>query len=247
MPFKEVLTYPFKDERWAGKITIGVLLFLAAYIIPIIPMLFVMGYYYQIMHRILVEDGELYLPEWTDWGKLLQDGWRLFCVNFLYGLPALIFFLIGTGIYFVGITGMSIGMAESNSPEQWLPILFIGMGVMFLCFGVGFILAIVSSIVMPPAMCNAVKYDTYKAAFRFEEWWKVLKANFSGFVIALIFIYGLFTLVMFVAQIFNIFTLICCLLYVVVFACSYYMALVMFALIPLVYKEGLEMVEEKSA
>ena len=102
-PIKQALTFPFQDEKWQSKMLIGILIMFLNYIIPFIPMLIIYGYMYQIMHRVLVGDGELHLPEWNDWGQHLGEGWRLFCVYFLYMLPAAIFYIGG---YFVYITGM---------------------------------------------------------------------------------------------------------------------------------------------
>ena len=242
-PIKQVLTYPFKDEKWQGKVIIGILISLGNFIIPILPALFVWGYFYQIMHRILVGDGELYLPEWDDWGKLLKDGWRLFCVNFLYNIPALIIMFIGVGIYFVGIFGFAIASSESYIPEESMLVIYPLMGIMFLCMAVSMVLVILVTIALPPAMCNAVKHDSFKAAFQLKEWWQVLKANVSGFIIALLLGYGLFTIIMFVGQLLYMSMICCCLMYPVAMIGGYYLGFVFAALIPLVYKEGLEKLE----
>ena len=246
-PIKQVLSYPFKDERWKGKTVIGILIMLGNFIVPILPALFVYGYYYQIMERILNGDGELHLPEWDDWGKLLKDGWRLFCVNFLYNLPAVFFMLAGWVVYFVGIFGLAIGTAESYIPEESIFLIYLFMGIMFLCYGIGLIFILLSSLAVPPAMCNAVKHESFAAAFRFSEWWKVLKANIGGFFITLLIGYGLFMIIMFVGQFLYMTMICCCLMYPAMLIGGYYIALVFFALIPLVYKEGLEKLEAQAA
>ena len=243
-PIKQLLSYPFKDERWKGKAVIGVLLLFGNIIIPILPALFVNGYYYQIMHRILVGDGEMHLPEWDDWGKLLKDGWRLFCVNFVYGLPGVLFILVGVVLYFVGTLGIGIAGAESSIPDDSVLLVFLFFGIMFVCLCIGSLLSILGAIVSPPALCNAVKHDSFAAAFHFSEWWQVVKANFGGFLIAILLIYGVSMIVSIIGQLFYM-TMICCaLMYVVMFIGSFYIALIYAALIPLVYKEGLDKLEE---
>ncbi|MBI9050577.1 MAG: DUF4013 domain-containing protein [Anaerolineaceae bacterium] len=245
-PIKQVLTYPFKDERWQGKVIIGMLIGLANFIIPILPALIVSGYYYQIMHRILVDDGELHLPEWDDWGKLIKDGWRLFCVNFIYNLPGVIFIMMGAVIYFVGVFAFTLASTEYSVPEESIFLLFLFMGIMFVCLTIGMVLAVVGGIAAPPALCNTVKHDSFKAAFRFSEWWRVLKANFGGFFIALLIGFGVYMIIMFVAQIFYMTMLCSCLMLPISMIGGYYFALVFYAIIPLVYKEGLEKLKEQT-
>ena len=60
---QNIFTFPFKDPDWVKKLAIGSLLILSGFIIPILPILFVYGYIMRIMERIIVQDGELYLPE----------------------------------------------------------------------------------------------------------------------------------------------------------------------------------------
>ena len=120
------------------------------------------------------------------------------------------------------------------------------MGIMIVCLFIGSFLAIIGTIVAPPALCNAVKHDSFKAAFRFSEWWQVVKANLGGFLIAILLIYGVSMIVSVIGQIFYL-TMICCaLMYVVIFIGSFYIALINAALIPLVYKEGLEKLEAQA-
>lgn len=243
-PFKQVLSYPFKDERWKSKVLIGVLIYLGNFIIPILPALIISGYFYQIMHRILVGDGETHLPEWDDWGKLIGDGWRIFCVRILYQLPGLVLFLIGAGMYFAIIIGITL--VDSGSSEIAIPFILIFALIMFASFAIGTVLIILASIVTPVAVCNAVKHDTFKAGFRFSEWWQVLKANFGGFIIAIMLIYGVSMIVGVIGQLFYL-TMICCaLMYVVIFIGSFYLGLIYAALIPLVYREGLEKLEKQA-
>jgi hypothetical protein len=242
---KQVITYPFQDTRWQSKFLIGILVTLANFLIPVIPTLILYGYLYQIMHRILVGDGELHLPEWSDFGKLIEDGWRLFCVYFIYMLPAFLFFIAGIVSYFCGIFGMTL-MAQESNDSSFILIFYGFMGILMITVGIGMILSICASLALPPAICNTVKKNTFKAAFRFSEWWPVFKANLSGFVIALIIVYGLYMIIMLISQLLYMTMICCCLMYVVSIVGVYYISLVVAGLIPLVYKEGLEKLAQKA-
>jgi len=56
MNFKNLLAYPFKDQKSGTKILIGSLLIFSSAIIPILPALIVLGYIMQIAKRIITLD-----------------------------------------------------------------------------------------------------------------------------------------------------------------------------------------------
>ncbi len=227
---QRVLTFPFEDPTWKNKFMIGIGLSLAGMMLPVVPGLFVMGYAYQIMHRLIVENGDLYLPEWNDWEKLLKEGWRLFSVSFLYELPIIVISLFGWVIY----TGSFIGMAmqgESN-PDSVLPlVMLVGMGIFFLSIGLTIILGIGVSVVLPPALGHTVAKDSFSAAFDFTGWWKILKANLGGFMLALLIIAGMMTAMYVLIQLFYMTIVLICLMFIVPMLVSFYIMLVGAALI----------------
>ena len=72
MNFKNLLEYPFKDKKSGSKILIGSLLIFSSIIIPILPLLVVLGYIMRIAKRIIDGDGELSMPDWDQWGEYLK-------------------------------------------------------------------------------------------------------------------------------------------------------------------------------
>ena len=247
-PIKQALTYPFQDEKWQSKLLIGLLVLILGVFIPIVPALVLYGYLYQIMERVLVGDGELHLPDWNDWGQHLGEGWRLFCVYFLYLLPAGVFYMGGFVAYITGVMSMSVFAEASSASGSAIILLFYAcMGILFVCMGIGMVFSICASLALPPAICNTVKNGSFKSAFKFSEWWPVLKANLGGFLIALLLILGMYGVIMVISQILYMTVICCCLMYVVSFIGGYYLSLVVAGLIPLVYKEGLEKLAEQQA
>ncbi len=50
---KQLFSYPFKDERWQGKLIVASALMFAGFIVPVLPMLALYGYVARIMRRII--------------------------------------------------------------------------------------------------------------------------------------------------------------------------------------------------
>ncbi|MFC1976340.1 DUF4013 domain-containing protein [Chloroflexota bacterium] len=185
-----LLAFPFKDEDWKNKFVIGSLVVFASFAIPLIPLFFVYGYMVQIMRRIIVEKGELFLPEWDDWGKLFVDGLKLLGVALIYMLPVMILFMVGFFMMFflpmLGIPIAAIGGEEN--PEAagaaFGVLTIVIMAGFSVLFGLGMILSIAIGVVMPAILGHVVATDDFSAAFRLKEWWAVFRANLSGFLIA---------------------------------------------------------------
>ena len=67
-----LLTFPIKEADARKPFLIGALVYLAAFIIPIIPMLFVTGYIMRIMHQVLKGERP-HMVEWDEWEEMLTD------------------------------------------------------------------------------------------------------------------------------------------------------------------------------
>ena len=85
----QLIIFPAQDDQWIKKILIGSVMILLSFI-PIIPALFLLGYYSEIIRQIVVEGKSPSLPEWDDLGKFFQDGIKLFGVGFIYMIPQVI-------------------------------------------------------------------------------------------------------------------------------------------------------------
>jgi hypothetical protein len=115
---KELLVFPFRDDRWRQKLLVAFVLSLTGFVIPFIPTVFFLGFCAQIMRRIILENGEPYLPEWDEWGQLFRDGLRFFAVGLIYMLPAM--FLIIAG-YALMIAPMILTMLQSSRGGEAVP------------------------------------------------------------------------------------------------------------------------------
>lgn len=236
---QDVLSYPFKDPRWKSKLGLGVLLTVAGMFVPVIPSLFVIGYGYQILHRLVVERGDLYLPEWDDWGKYFKDGWRLFAMWFVYMLPSLVTSLIGVVAYIAMFVTMIAAEGSGNDEAAMIPM-FITMAVLFLSMALSMLLAMAASLIVPPATAHTVARDSFSAGFDFTGWWKVFKANLGGFFLALVIVMGLLGIVYMLSYIFYMTIVLMCMLFIFPMLVGFYIMLVGCAMTGLAYREGID-------
>jgi hypothetical protein len=233
--------FPFNDSRWQTKFLIGSLLILAGYIIPIVPSIFLYGYAFQVMRRIIVEKGEPYLPEWDDWGKLFTDGGKIMGVVFIYSLPFLLLVCGGFGLFFVLTLGAGAIPSDPEtgaSAEAALPL--IAMGVWFFTLAIGVILVLPLIVVLPVSIGHLVATDDFAAAFRPREWWPIFKANVAGYAVSYALFLGFWLVFSFVMQILYITIILCCLVPFIMIFISMYLTVIGSVLFGQAYRAGVE-------
>jgi hypothetical protein len=81
---KKTIFFPFKGKSWGVKLLIGSALNLANYIIPLLPLIPVYGYAGQIARRVILQDEDPEMPEWSDWGLFFSDGIKLLGAAAIY-------------------------------------------------------------------------------------------------------------------------------------------------------------------
>ena len=228
-----LLTFPMKDAQARKQFLIGMLLYLAAFIVPIIPTLFVTGYMMRIIRQIL--NGEQpRMTDWDEWGEMFTDGARLFGVSLVFMLPLFILFcpLIGLSIAFPFI------LENTSRNADWIVILFpLLVGGIFLIL---MPLSIGISLFLPVAEVHVTDKGEFGAAFRVREWWEIFRANWGGFLLALAIAYGISFALSIIVQ-FAMFTIVLiCLLPFVLPGIWMYMSLIMYATFAQAYKGGQE-------
>ena len=237
---KNALVFSFQDKKWGTKYLIGGLLILASMIIPVIPILFVLGYAARIIRRITNEDGQAALPEWNNWGDMLVDGLRIFGLYLIYLLPGIILMVIGYLTLLVPAIG---GHFDVISPAEQIGTLF----VMWILMALGILWTLAASFLLQPAAVHMVAKSRFGAGFEFSAWWKILGANIGGFVLALVISMGLAQLLNVVIT-FSILTIgLIILLPVIAIAGWLYTGLVTSVVCASAYREGLDALAAKQA
>ena len=240
---KKAVFFPFRGEKWGIKMLIGSALTFASFIVPIVPVLPVFGYFGKIMKGIIVQEEDPHMPAWNDWGSLFLEGIKLLGAVIIYMLPALILTIGGYAMFM--LLDLSLGfsaasMAQSSNPFPVAMIasiigMVVGMAVMLL----GIAVAVVTVIILPPALGNMLARGKFEAVFHFREWWPVLKANLSGFILAVILAMGLFYLLYMLAIVLYATIVLCFLVPFVLAAILFISGATGFSVYAVAYRDGL--------
>lgn len=241
---KNLLVYPFKDQKAGTKILIGSLLVFGSLIIPILPLLFVLGYLISISKRIINGDGQLSMPEWDNWGEYLSDGFKWFAVVMIFSIPLIIVFTTGYSFYMLSFIGLAF--IEDNSGAVVLSIIlpFLGMGVLFLSIFIGIFLAILEAFFLPASLMHVVHTGKFSAAFKISQWWPIFKKNILGFIVAIIFLFGFYYFLMMVFSALYMSIILCFILPLAMAPLSFLMGLWTIPLFAQAYREAMPEQEE---
>ena len=227
----QLFLFPVKDNEARRNFIITSLVYLASFIIPILPLIAIMGYTARIMRQV-VNGEEPHMTVWDDWESILKDGLYLFGVRMIYMLPV-----------FVIVIPLSFGMSflplwmDSNqgSAEQFIGLnLLLFAVVMLLIFPISLALGII----VPAAETHTIVNNDFAAGFRVREWWVIFRANWSGFLLAYIISLVASMVLSSIVGIAMITIVLICLLPFIMPAITAYLTLVMYAAFAHAYKEG---------
>src|SRR5919202_7087672 len=99
MDIGKAFTFVSEDPKWVNKVLIGGALIIAGIlaIFTIVGWLFVFaivfGYLVQLTRNVIAQQPQP-LPEWTDFGALMVDGFKAFVVMLVMSLPAVLVTLV---------------------------------------------------------------------------------------------------------------------------------------------------------
>ncbi len=237
---QELLAFPFRQPRWQEKLLLAALFTLVGFAIPLVPTFVVMGYFAAVARRAITE-GVLHLPEWAEWDRLLLDGLRVFGVGLIYTLPSIGLMLVSFALMFG--TSAFAGLLESGGDEAILRFMWLALagslgGVALM--GLALLMAFVTGMVLPPATMHVIATGDFAAAFRYREWWPILRANFAGFVWAYLLVMGVSFALGFILQILYVTVILCCLIPFLMMGISVYTSVIYQAAFGLAYRAGVE-------
>jgi hypothetical protein len=228
---EQILIFPFKETESRKNFLIGSLVYLASFIIPIVPLILVMGYTARIMRQAF--NGEtLSLPAWDNWESMLKDGLLLFGVRLVYMIPV---FILMTPLLFASISNPFLLESNHAAGEQIVFIPFLIFGISMLVI---FPISLALGIILPAAESHVIQHSDFTAGFRFREWWAIFRANLGGFLVAYLLAMVTAFVLTFIVQIAMITIVLICLLPLILPAISLYITLVMYAAYAQAYKDG---------
>ncbi len=215
--------------------SLGCLIYLAGFVLPILPWLIVTGYNAILIRQVL--NGEKpHLVPWENWEALLKDGARLFGIRLVYSSPLLIlilpFFLIFFAFPFFPIL---IQHSDSHSlGTAFLLLVLISTGIFLLIMP----LSLAIGLIVPAAEVHMIAKDDFTAGFQVKDWWPIFKKNWGGFVVALAILYALMMVMGVAMQILFITIVLMCLLPFFMPAVSMYSSLIQYVAFAQAYKDG---------
>jgi hypothetical protein len=158
-----------KDPDLLKKLLIGSLISITG--IGLIPLL---GWMVSASQRT-IEDENAFLPDWTDFGKLITDGLKMLGLTFIWSLPAI---LLITGVSVSGVF-----LEDQFASQDEFAVFFVFLT--FCAVGLTFLLLI------PIGMLSAVApgllaEEGFSAALNPARGFRVLRQNLGGFLIAVL-------------------------------------------------------------
>jgi hypothetical protein len=236
-----LFSFPFKDPRWKAKCLVGVGLTFVSFLTLFIPFIFVIGYVYQIMRRIILENGEPYLPEWEDWGRLFNDGMRLAGAGVVLSAPIILFLFIAI---LLGMLPSFVFMTTSQSGSIDSPLFPLLTLFSLVPFGLVMVFSLLIGILSPVVMGHVVATHAWTAVFQVKEWWKVFRANLGGFLIS----YGVVIAVSYVTtiavQLLNFTLIFFCLVPIMLTCLVFYISLISYPIYAIAYRAGVQNLSE---
>jgi hypothetical protein len=230
------LEYPFQDDEWLKKLAVaGLLIFIS--FIPVIPVVFLLGYLGEIIRRIVIDQEKPSLPEWDDLSSYFQSGFRLFGTGAIYMLPSVILMTVGYAGMLIPVFLIELG-GMSESEAFWFMMFgyLLGFGLM----GIGALISMITGLILPVAGTHAAVKEDFSAAFQFRQIWDIFKANWSGFVVSFLILIGA-SIILYYASYFLIITVVLCCIYpFAVSGIAAYLGFVGAALFGEAYRLGLE-------
>ena len=170
MDIGKSFSYPFEDDEWLTKLFLGAIVSA----VPILNFAWT-GYTVDIMRNVI--DGvSMPMPAWSDFGDKFVKGFLVWAAGFIYTLPALIIACLPLGFLIIPAT-----MESSNTTETLISV-FTGIGILFLCLLVLYLLAF--SFYFPAVYINFARKGTFGSCFEIREIIKIVSQNTSKYLTA---------------------------------------------------------------
>jgi len=174
MDIGKAFSYPFEDDEWLTKLFLGAIVSA----VPILNFAWT-GYTVDILRN--VTDGvSLPMPDWSDFGDKFVKGFFIWAAGFIYTLPAFILACLPLGLLVIPIS--SEFSTESIGSPEVLVSLFTGVGIIFLCLLVFYLLAF--SFYFPAVFINFARKGTFGSCFEFSAIIKIVSENISKYLTA---------------------------------------------------------------
>lgn len=171
MDIGKAITFIPDDDEWIGKIAIGGGIVFASTIIPLIPLIFLVGYQVAVAKNVMSGE-EKTLPEWKEWGQLFMDGLVVWVAQFVYAIPIALLTVC------VVLTSIALANSESGAGAA------LAGTIAFSCLLILFAIALV--FIMPALYIQYIRYGDFGPMFKFGEVIGIVRENFVDILLTVI-------------------------------------------------------------
>jgi hypothetical protein len=180
---QEILLFPVRDSESRSQFLIACAIMFAAFLVPILPSLILMGYSARIMRQIIEQKKGPSMPVWQgiDWSEVLMDGVRLYGARIVLTLPLLL--PMGCGLVFMLSGTIAIPMLAEESTSSFVPVgvLLMVIGTFFM--GLFAILSMPYGVIISAALPHVAVQRSFQAAFQFREWFSIFRKAVGQFIL----------------------------------------------------------------
>lgn len=183
MDVGKAFTFVTEDPKWVTKILIGGGLIIGTFLafFTLIGWIFlvaiIFGYMVQLTRNVIAGE-QVPLPEWTNWGQLMSDGFKAFVVILALALPVIIVYAI------FSIPGIILSAAAGENGSSAGSLLsLIGS-----CLTIP--LSILLGFLLPIAIGRYAVTRNIGAALRIGELFATLRTHFTTYLIVLLLAYA---------------------------------------------------------
>ena len=237
---QEILLFPVRDAEARKQFLFACLITLAGFIIPLIPMFFLMGYIAKIMRQIIEERKSPSMPDWqsSDWSDMFTDGLRIYGAQLVYMLPVFLIMGIGFLSMMSGTIAASISINENGQSMLpiGLPFIFLGMGIMMLFF----VLLIPYNVIVSAIGPHVAFTRSFASAFRIIGWWAVFRKGAGQFILSYVIVMAVSWVLMLALQLAMLTVILICIVPLIMIPYTAYITLISNVLYAKAYSVGID-------
>ncbi len=180
---QDTLIFPVRDAESRKQFLIACAVMLAAFIVPILPSLIMMGYSAKVMRQVIEEKKNPTMPAWqgSDLSEMLTDGLRLYGAQIVLMLPLML--IMGIGMTFMMGSGIGFAVLGGKNEDSFFPVsmLLFTVGIFF--FGIFGVLSLPYGVIVSAALPHVAVKRSFQAAFEFKEWFTIFRSALGQFIL----------------------------------------------------------------
>jgi hypothetical protein len=177
MEIGKAFTFVPSEDDWIKKLGIGAVIVLFTGIIPIIPMIFLVGYGIRVGKNV-VRGEEHPLPDWDEWGELFMDGAVVSVATFVYALP-----IVVLGLCMLLLSLPALAESWDSGEIGFSAISGAATAGIFAMCCIFFLYALVLIAVVPALYAQYIRTEEFGPLFRVGEVLGIARDNIGDIIL----------------------------------------------------------------